>query len=141
MNTNASDSAKSSAASNSTATEYIWVWQDPPDIVARNQKAAFPARCVVCGDEQWMEPLPYKIMLDSGPLGAFVPNFFMPYVTLNLPLCRTHRKQELIGRWGGHGILLVACGFFIAFILIFALGLDSFAALIMLAPGFLFCMI
>src|SRR6516164_161880 len=90
-------------------SEYKNVWSYGPYLIARRRVAQFPARCLICGDENDCTPLSCTIRKRPGMLQlvSFL-GIFSPSVIVRPFFCAVHRQQELRSRWTGHSILLIA---------------------------------
>jgi len=90
-------------------SEYKNVWSYGPYLIARHRVAQFPARCLICGEENGCTPLLCTVRKRPGMIHVLVLWFgmFAPSVTLEPFFCTKHRGQELRSRWIGHTMLLL----------------------------------
>jgi hypothetical protein len=117
-------------------SEFKDVWREGPYLIARNRVAQFPARCVVCGEEQACRPLACKIRKRPGflPLLIWAAPIFLPSVLVNPYVCPAHRKQELSSRRIGHVLISIAITL-IAIVLVLTITTKRESPAIMLLVG------
>jgi hypothetical protein len=90
--------------------EYKGVWRDGDYLITPHRIAQFPPRCIACGNEQNPRLLSCKVRKRPGLLQLLVwfTGVFAPSVTIKPYLCDYHHKKELLSRWKGHILILIA---------------------------------
>jgi len=124
-----------------TESEYKNVWSYGQYLIARHRVAQFPARCLICGEENGSMPLSCTVHKRPGPLQLVMfLGIFSPSVIIRPFFCTMHRKEELQSRWMGHSILLLAISMMVIPLVVwYAIGTFSRDLGLVFTVGWLLC--